>query len=447
MSSPLPRLFVLMLLTLPLVQVGTIRGPVRFILPDLLALLLAGMFVWQGRARAAALTRDPFVFAGTVAAAALAASTVAATAISLAWITPRNFQQWEGHLDALRWLGTPVERGLLESVRLAQCVCALIVTLALVDTARRLREATRWYALGATLAAAYGLYVWVAMVTGRALPLLPGTFSYLHLQRTAATFPEPAAYGGFALTGIVLTLWLIEREGVRPPLLTALGLQLVAAVTSLSTLLLAGLAVLWVTGVLGARARTLAAFTTAAVAGATVVFLAIPTNVVLRAVKKPLTAQASWLDRVSAWRTAWAMASEYPALGVGAGLYAYNQSPFLPGGSAAHNAGGRINSPALELAAESGLMGLAAGAVLFAAAWRGAARGGHGVLGMRAAGVLAVVLAGHYTSRHAFLWVFMALLVAAGAVRQEDGERTASGGAAARSPAGAEGQSAVGCGC
>ena len=423
-NAPLPRLFVAMLVALPLVQVGTIRGPVRLILSDLLALVLAGTLAWQGRARAGAWARDPYVFACVGAALLLAASTTAATAISLAWITPHNFQQWGGYLNALRWLGSPLERGLLENLRLVQCACALVVTLAVVDTLRRLHDATRWYVFGATLAAVYGLYVWAVMVTGRPLPLLPGTFSYLHLQRTAATFPEPAAYGGFALTGIVLTLWLLEREGMRRPLVVAMALQLVAAVTSLSTLVVGGLGVLWLTSLIGVRARTLAAFTIAAVISVTLVFVALPTEVVLRAVQKPLTMQASWLDRVTSWRAASAMASAYPVLGVGAGLYAYNQAPFLPGGRAAQYAGGRVNSPALEVAAESGLVGVVAGAVLFAAAWRGAARGGHGIAGLRAAGVLAVLLAGHYTSRHAFLWVFTALLIAGGTVREAAGART-----------------------
>lgn len=424
-NATLPWPFVLMLVSLPLVQVGTVRAPMRLILPDLLALGLGVALLMRWRSYVPALTRDSRVAAGAASAAIFCVTSAAASVISLAWITPLNFQQWAGYENTITWLGTPLQRTLIENLRLVQCVSAFVVTLALADTEARVRTATSWFVIGASAAAAYGLYVWVGMVTESDFPLLPGTFTYLHLKRTAATFPEPAAYGGFALSGIALTLWLIESGNRKGWLYAALATQLFAAITSLSTLLIAGLVVIWIVNFARARRRTVAVMTAAAVATVLLVLAAVPTAVVVRAIQKPLTTHASWLDRVTAWRAASAMTIEYPALGVGVGLYAYNQAPFIPWGMSTRHAGGRVNSPILEVAAESGIVGLIAGAVLCLGAWSGAARGRHGFAGLRGAAVLVVLIAGYYTSRYAFLWVFAGLLIAAGTAREAEGPQCA----------------------
>lgn len=410
--------FALMLLTLPLVQVGTVRGPIRFILPDVIALALSAVLLVRWRSTAGALARDPWVTAAAVAGVILCSTTIAASALSLVWITPANFQSWDGYRNTLLWLGTPFERTVLENLRLVQCVAALVATLVLADTRPRVRAAAWWYVTGATAAAAYGVYTWIVMVTDSPLPLLPGTFAYLHLKRTAATFPEPVAYGGFALTGLVLTWWLLDRHRPKRWLVAALALQLFAALTSLSTLVLVGLVVLWLAGIAMASPKTAGAVTLATAVAALVIFAAVPTAFITRAVNKSPKA-ASWLDRTTAWRTAAAMALTYPGLGVGAGLYAYNQAPFIPLDVPMTFGGGRINSIGLELAAESGAMGVLAGAVLFFAAWSGSARGGHGYAGLRGAVVLAILAAGYYTSRYAFVWVFTGLLIAAGTAQEQ----------------------------
>ena len=420
MTRPaLPWAFALMLATLPLVHVGTVRGPVRLILPDFLALAMGLSLLLRWRAAANTLARDVRVTAAAVAAVTLCVATAASSVLSLAWITPLNFQRWEGYDGTLRWLGTPMQRALIENIRLVQCVAALIVTLVLADTSRRLRAATTWYVAGATAAAIYGIYTWFVMVSGSGLPLLPGTFSYLHLKRTAATFPEPVAYGGFALTGLALTLWLFERAERRRPLAAALSVQLFAAITSLSTLLLLGVALLWLATLAGAQRKIIAGVTIGGMVAVLIVLSAVPSDFVRRAVNKSPLA-ASWLDRTTAWRAATAMSLAYPALGVGAGLYAYNQAPFLPPDVSRQYAGGRVNSIALEVAAESGLVGLLACSVLVLAASSGSARGKQGFAGLRGIVVLAVLAAGYYTSRYAFVWVFAALLIASGTTRPDE---------------------------
>jgi hypothetical protein len=145
----------------------------------------------------------------------------------------------------------------------------------------------------------------------------------------------------------------------------------------------------------------------------------VPTSIVVRAVKKPFTEHASWLDRSTAWSTAANMAAFYPFLGVGPGLYAYNQGPFLRSVADERHAGGRVNSVVLEVAAEHGAFGLAALFVVLGAAARGSALGGHGYAGLRGSVILLVLAAGYYSSRYAFFWVFAALLIASGAVARE----------------------------
>ena len=414
-----------MLVSLPLVQVGTVPTPVRFILPDFLALCLAAAILLDWRQTLSVLSRNGLVAAASAAAILLCFTTIGASAISLAWITPHNFQQWVGHDNLVKWSGAPFERAVIENIRLTQCVSGLLVTLAFVNTSGRLIAAARWYIAGATIAAAYGCYVWFAMVTGVDVPVLPGTFPYVHLRRTAATFPEPAAYAGYALTGIVLTAWTLERCTKERWLLVALGVQLVAAVTSLSTVVVLGLAAMWAGSFLGRRRKAIAALTLGGAAAIFIVLTIMPTAVVRRAVDKPFTTHASWLDRVTAWGAAARMAAEYPAVGVGAGLYAYNQARFIAPERSLLNAGGRVNSPALEIAAESGLLGAIACGVILVAASIGAKRAGHGYRGLRATGVVAVLIAGYYTSRYSFLWVYAALLVAGIFVEDQEPARSA----------------------
>ena len=423
-GAPLPWAFVLMLVSLPLVQVGTLPTPVRFILPDFLALCLAGAVLLNWRQALTALSRRGPVAAASAAGVLLCLTTIGSSAISLAWITPLNFQQWVGHDNLVKWSGAPIQRAVIENARLLQCVAALVVTLSFVNTSNRLMTAAQWYVVGATIAAAYGLYIWSAMVGGIDVPMLPGTFSYVHLKRTAATFPEPGAYAGYALTGIVLTAWMLERGMKDKWPFVALGIQLVAAVTSLSTLVVLGLATMWAGSFLGRQRKAVAALSVAGAAAIFIVLTIMPTGAVRRAIQKPFTTHASWLDRVTAWHAATRMTAEYPAVGVGAGLYAYNQARFLAPGDSLLNAGGRINSPALEIAAESGLLGAIALTVILIAASIGAARAGHGYGGLRATGVLAVLIAGYYTSRYSFLWVYAALLVAGVVVESREPARS-----------------------
>jgi O-antigen ligase len=392
----------------------------RFILPDFLAIALVAAFALEGPGLIRQLSRSSAVAAAGVAATLFFVVSVSATAISLVFITPVNFQQWIGHDNLIAWNGSPLARSVVENVRLLQCISALIVTLAVVNTPQRLLAATRWFVMGATIAALYGCYVWVVMVTDVGLPLLPGTFSYVHLKRTAATFPEPAAYAGFALTGLALTAWMLERRSEGRWLLAALAVQLFAAVTSLSTLVVAGLALIWITTLLGFHRTTLLTLTLSGATALLVVLAVVPNASVFRAVEKPFTTHASWLDRTTAWRTALAMATEYPVLGVGAGLYAYNQAPFIPPDSSIRYAGGRVNSPALEIAAESGLLGVVVFGILVCAAGLGAARANHGYAGLRGLAVLVVLMAGYYTSRYSFLWVFAGLLICGTVRRYED---------------------------
>ena len=418
-AARLPWPFVVMLLSLPFVQVGTVPTPVRFILPDFIAIVLAAALLLEWRRTVEVLSRNGAVTAASAAAVLFCVTSAGASAISLLWITPGNFQQWVGYDNLLKWSGTPLERALIENVRVLQCVSAMIVTLALVNTSERLVQASRWYVIGATIAAAYGCYAWIAMVTESHLPLLPGTFSYVHLKRTAATFPEPAAYAGYALTGIALTGWTLERRPQEKWLVACLGVQLFAAVTSLSTLLLLGLALMWTASFVGRHRRQIATLTLASAMALLAVVAVMPRSVVVWAVEKPFTTHASWLDRATAWRAALAMTSEYPALGVGAGLYPYNQARFIAADSSVRYAGGRVNSPALEIAAESGLVGVAAITVLLFAAVIGASRAHHGFAGLRAVAVLLVLMAGYYTSRYSFLWVFVGLLVAGTTLRRD----------------------------
>jgi O-antigen ligase len=287
-----------------------------------------------------------------------------------------------------------------------------------------LRRACELFALGGAIAAVYGLYVWIVLASGMRLPLLPGTWAFAHLHRTAGTFPEPVAFSGFLLATIVITLLLTEwRLGERRRWAVLLGLQVSALLASLSTLGLLGLIALLATMLVQWRSR--AAVRMFAVAAITVVLLSftMSTRVLyVQLVQKVFSAHSSWTDRVGAWEAAAGMFAAYPVLGVGAGLYAYNQADFFPVDLGHEHAGGRVNSILLESLAEYGLAGTVPLVLIFVSvllAVHTVRRRGSSLPDFRAAGysgiaIILILVAGYYTSRYMFLWVFAALLIAAG---------------------------------
>jgi hypothetical protein len=403
--------FAAMLLTLPLVQVGTLKAGGRIVPADALAAITCAALGLRSRTheRVSGMPRIVMWLALIAALGALAASL-----IGLTLITPDNFYRWPGYSGLLSWLGPPVARTTIETARLLTSMGALLATLALVRDVHTLTRAWTCVAAAALVTAVYAIYAWAASFAPQQLPVLPGTFSYVHLHRAAATFPEPAAYAGFALIGLVATLKCAERTGQRM-WYAAGAVQLLAALASLSTLVLAGLAILpllwW------RRLRHSLLVIVLLVFAAGLVAAVMPQRSLRQWVDKPFSAQNSWLDRTTAWNAALGMFRAYPVLGVGVGLYAYNQADFIPVTETVHG-GGRINSIALELLAEMGVVAGGCALVIIGLALASSMGRWPGEVDMMAGWTLLVLSAGYYTSRYAFFWVFAALLVAERAIEK-----------------------------
>ena len=411
--------FAAMLLTLPLVQVGTLKTGGRIVPPDVFAAIACAALLLTPRDGRQALGMS---HAAMGLAVLTSIGAIAASLIGVTLITPDNFLRWPGNPGVLSWLGTPAARTAIETARLLTSMSALFVTLALVRDTAALTRAWRYVSMAALAASVYGLYAWAATFAPDRLPVLPGTFSYVHLHRAAATFPEPAAYGGFAIIGLISTLKTAERE--RPRFwYSAAAVQLLAALASLSTLVLAAIAVLpllWWN-----RIRRSLVMVGLFILAAVLLVSVVPERSLRQWIEKPFSTQNSWLDRTTAWRAAWGMFRAYPVLGVGVGQYAYNQAEFVPVVETVH-AGGRVNSIALELLAEMGVVAGGCALALIVLALLSSLAAGASEVDMMAAWTLAVLCAGYYTSRYAFFWVFVALLVAERAIARAAQPRVAA---------------------
>jgi O-antigen ligase len=416
----LPAAFAAMLIALPFVHVGTVRAGVRLIPADLLAMWVAAQVACDNRSLRAILVHPPSALASLCALLMIATALVSA-ALGLYLETARNPDPLE--LSVLvGWQGTPRQRAALETLRLGQCAAALIGTLALVRTSLRFDRACRWYVAGGSLAALYAVYAWVGVVGQLDWPLLPGTFANPYSMRTGGTFPEPVALGGFMLTSLVATLWL----GLRPEDRTVgwwllLMLQVVGLLSALSTLAFIGLLAIVLTLLGTGLARSAGRVAGIAAMALLIVLMLVPPKMVAQQTFEKFAATApSWQDRTAGWRSALSMARAYPVLGVGIGQYAYAQPRFYPTDTPTGFRGARANSAMLEVLAESGLIGGALVTVIvIAVVWSLRRSRSRALPEVRASwagvAVIVVLAAGYYTSRFAFEWVFLGLLIARGA--------------------------------
>jgi O-antigen ligase len=427
-SGSLPFSYGLLLCSLPLVYVGTVRVGLRLIPADIMALCVFVVALAEGGSRAPRLATP---IAAAAAAGLLIATTIVSTVIGLLWVTPSNVGALTGLDELVRWQGTPLQRACVELFRVGANVAAFVATLMVVTSRWRFRQAVTLYSAAAWLVSLYAIYSWGTLLAGGEWPLLPNTFANPISMRVGGTFPEPVAFSGFMLTGIVTTLWMAEFQRTHwvPAVMTAF--QVMALLLSISAFGFIGFAALAAALLVQSPARLGVRIVVPAVLCLVLLLMLVPSRLVLQQTTEKVGSQAaSWQDRTTAWRTAADMWRAYPVFGVGPGQFAYNQAPFFPSSSAARFRGARVNSPGLEILSEGGLISaLAVLATLVSAVAgirgiRPEAPEARGVkrIGWAACALLAVLWMGYYTSRYTFMWTFTALVVAAGAVMR-DSER------------------------
>lgn len=418
-TVPLPPTFAILLLTLPIVYVGTIRMGIRLVPGDLLGPVVLAVALAE-RQNAAPTRSRPYVTVATAAAALLVTAAGVSALIGVVWISPQHAATLTSLPQLVTWQGSFGERALLEWLRIASNAAAFVATLLLVRTPHRFRQAVTFHAVAGTLTAMYALYSWTALVVGADWPLLANTYANRYTLRVGGTFPEPVALGGYLLTSIIATLWMVEHHSSRRLGALMVAVQVGGLLSAISAFGFLAVGVVGSVLLIQSPFRLGVRLAFPVAAGVIVLFLLVPPGyIVQQTTQKVVSDAASWQDRVSAWRAALQMWRTYPVFGVGPGQFAYNLAPFFPSATPVRFRGARVNSPALEVLSETGAIGGLAITVIFAAAVTAVSRIRSGPprsaalrqIGWSACALLIVIAAGYYTSRYTFLWVFAALVI------------------------------------
>jgi hypothetical protein len=413
-AEPIFKLVLVGVALTPLVSVGTFKLGVRLIPADLvLTIAAAGGFGWLELRRVIA--GDPYRLGAVTAAAILVA--VAAVGLVLAILhTDANLSALLTREQLKGDLGPPLQRGVVDEVRLLQGVLTFAVLAALLTNPERWKQCARVFVVAAGAAALYG----VCQVLGQKLlgsvPQPPGSFPYPELLRASSTFPEPTAFGGYAVVAAALAavVWRLAPSRV---VAAALGLLLVGAALSASSAALLGLVIFTLGVSFSVPRRALPWLGLVAVAAVALCMAVVGVGRTTSVVEKPLGSSNSVLDRRVTWSAALHMGSAYAPIGVGRGQFAYNVAPFIEPMDALRS--GRAQSSLLEVWSEDGPLGIALCLALAAVA--GLALGNAGPdldrvsrrLLWTALATLGAVFTGYYTSSYVWPWVVLALLVTA----------------------------------
>jgi hypothetical protein len=302
----------------------------------------------------------------------------------------------------LEYLIHPALRAALEAARLVACLGLVVWACRVVATWDRLRDVLKAATLGGAFASLYGVYQAMALRSGMALPMLPGTLNQMS-PRPFSTFYEPTGFGSYEAVATILSLYL--ATSTRGLFWSAVCfLNVVGVVMSLSAAgalaLGAGLIAMVV---LSPLRSTLVA---PAIAVALSAALYVSTSVIGSDVTSVST--SSWWfqnrldERVLQFSVAMEDVGNHP-LGIGVGNY------LLRG----HGAYG-----ASRLLVEGGVPGTLAVLLLYAMAWRAARRLAKAdddaarKLAPYAGGATAAVFAvslNYINTTDSWLWVFMSL--------------------------------------
>jgi O-antigen ligase len=362
---------------------------------------------------------------------------------------------------------------LTETARWVQAFGVFLMTLDLVRTRRELAGLVAVLLLGGAFQAGVGL---AQSVIGAG----PASFAVAAgFSRAYGTFGMPNSYAGYLEMSfplaLALSVWLAgrilaRRPDWRPSLARRAGWL---AVPGAALLLLAGIAAsysrgAWLGTAIGAAAmvalagrRSLATGATAALlvaallglggaaalpAGLTDRLATIGESIGYRDVRRMVITPDNWAvaERLAMWEAGLSMFRDRPIYGVGAGNFnvaypRYRVPQFVYSRGHAHNY-------YIHVAAEAGMIGLAAYALVLAAAWVDLGRalrrlrdGWLKALAVGAAGVLAAVMAHQVVENlHVLnmnLHLFAALALPALALRVQDDERRAGLGEQAGEPA------------
>lgn len=395
----------------PFVSVGTVKLGMRFVPADWLLFALGLTVLSRPALFRRAVSDHPrrivvilgFAF-GLVAAVSLL--------LGVTLYSDANLAKLPSAPALVRDIGQPVERGLVDQLRLVQGLAALLAILGLVRTPVAWRRVAEAVTAAGVLDSLYGGYQVLSQAALGTVHQPPGAFPYPELLRASGTFPEPIAYAGFLLFAIAVAVVLVQIRPVRW-LYAALVVMVVGVSLSRSTVALLGLLVLIPGLVYIGDRRSLGLVVASLVAGVLLVALAGGGDRVAEVVRKPFTEQNSVQDRRASWVAAARMGATYSPLGVGRGQYAYNVAPFV--GPADTDRAGRTQSAALESWAETGPVGMALLVALFlvgplSVAHRRLMRRLARALLLLAA-VFGVVVLVYYTSTYVWLWFAVGLLV------------------------------------
>ncbi len=397
-----------------LVSVGTLKVGVRVIPADLVLTIAAVGGLVQSELRRV-ITADPYR-CGAVCFTALLVLTGAVGLALASFHTSANLTGLLTRNQLTRDIGQPFSRGVIDEVRLAQGALAFTVLVALLTTRERWERCARVFVLAAGTAALYGVCQVVIQRLVGGFPRLPGAFPYPELLRASSTFPEPTAFGGYAVVAAALAA-IVWRLTPSKLLGAALGVLLLGAAMSASSAALLGL-LAFVTGVTFSGQRNVRVW----IGLLAVVALALTIGLIgidraTSVVEKPLGSSNSVLDRRVTWSAALHMGSAYAPVGVGRGQFAYNVAPFIEPEDALRS--GRAQSALLEIWAEHGPLGLALCIALAAVAGLALLSSGSGLdrvsrrLVWTALATLGAVWVGYYTSSYVWPWVVLALLLTA----------------------------------
>jgi hypothetical protein len=408
--EPPLKLLVLAVFLTPFVSVGTAKFGLRLVPADWLLLVL-GTFVLARRDLRSGLFDVPERRLAAVSAIALCIVAGIALCIGLLLYSDQNLQNLATGDDLVRAIGRPVERGIVDQLRLAQGVAGFLAILALIRSVSTWRRVASAFVAAGVVVSLYGAYQVLSQSMFGTVRQPPAAFPYPELLRASGPFPEPTAYAGFVLFAIACGVALIaERPTWR--LYGALAVLTVGLLISRSTVAIAFFVVpVAATVIVNRRAFAIVAAST--VSALALVVMVGGTGDVREVIEKPFGVQNSLVDRKASWEAAGRMGLAYAPIGVGRGQYAYNTAPFLD--PAVVSRAGRAQSAALEMWAETGPVGVALLLVLFliaaVTAWRGSPPIKVRVAVMMMIVVLAATYAVYYTSTYAWLWVALALTI------------------------------------
>jgi len=396
---------------IPFVSVGTVKLGMRLVPADWLLFALGLTVLSRPALLSRAVSDRPRRF---VAILGFAFGLLAAVSLLLGvtLYSDANLAKLPTGRALVRDIGQPVERGLVDQLRLVQGLAALLAILALVTTPAAWRRVAEAVTAAGALVSLYGGYQVFAQAALGTVHQPPGAFPYPELLRASGTFPEPIAYAGFLLFAVGVTVVLLQLRASRW-LYAGLVVLVIGVSLSRSTLGLLGLVVMVAGLVYVGDRRSLGLVVASLVAGVFLIAAVGGGTRVTEVVRKPFTEQNSLRDRMASWEAAARMGAAYSPLGVGRGQYAYNVAPFVD--PAVADRAGRAQSAALETWAETGAVGVALLLALYLVGplslvrRRLTQRLARALLLLTA--LFGVVLLLYYTSTYVWLWVAIGLLV------------------------------------